>query len=103
MGWFGRLGWTVNTDWALHSLEELRNFGVWNLVALGAGGIILLESIVRLALPEYWHDVGGKFIFAAILIAVGLDGWLNWSMLWPIILIAIGVNGLLKGLGRKRS
>lgn len=103
MGWFSQLGWTVNTDWAFRSFQELRNFGVWNLVALGAGAIILLEALIRLMLPDFRHNVGGKFIFAAVLIAVGMGGWFNWSMLWPIILIAIGINVLISGLGRKHQ
>jgi hypothetical protein len=32
-----------------------------------------------------------------------LGGWLNWSYLWPLILIAIGLDVLITGLGRKRN
>ncbi len=103
MGWFERLGWSVDTRWIFHSLRDLRNFGVWNLIALGAGGIVLLEAFIRLLVPSFRHNVGGNFIGAAILIGVGLGGWLSWSYLWPLILIAVGINVLVTGLGRKRE
>jgi len=102
-GWFANMGWSVDTRWIFHSMRDLRNFGVWNLIALGAGGILLLEACARLILPEYRHNVGGNFIGAAILIGIGLDGWMSWSYLWPLILIAVGINVLISGLGRKRS
>jgi len=103
MGWFERLGWSVDTRWSFHSLRDLRNFGVWNLIALGAGGIVLLEAFISLLVPSFRHNVGGNFIGAAILIGVGLGGWLSWSYLWPLILIAVGINVLVTGLGRKRE
>jgi hypothetical protein len=79
MGWFTRLGWMIDSNWAFHSFHAFRQFGVWNLIALGAGAIVLFEAIFRLIVPEYRHSVGGNFIMAAIFVAIGLGGWLNWS------------------------
>ena len=36
--------------------------------------------------------------FDAVFIGVGLGGWLNWDYLWPIFLIAVGVNALIAGI-----
>lgn len=103
LGWFEQLGWSINTSWILRSFGELGNFGVWNLIALGAGVIVLLEAVVRMLIPDFRRHVGGTLISAAVLIGLGLGGWLSWSFLWPLILIAVGVNILISGLWRKRQ
>ena len=103
LGWFSRIGWQVNSNWAFTSLRDMRHFGVWNLIALGAGVIVLLEAIVRMLIPDFRRNVGGALIGGAVLIGLGLGGWFSWSYLWPLILIAVGINVLLKGLGRKHE
>lgn len=103
MGWFDQLGITIDQSWVFRSLEDWNTFGVWNLIALGAGAIILLEAIARLLLPTYRRHIGGTLIVAAVFIGLGLGGWFSWSYLWPLILIAVGINVLLTGLGRSRK
>ncbi len=103
LNWFSTLGWDVDTRWIFHSLYDLRHFGVWNLIALGAGVIVLIEALVRLLIPEFRRHVGGTIIGAAVLIGLGLGGWFSWSYLWPLIIIAVGINVLITGLGRKRK
>lgn len=102
LGWFARMGLAVNNNWALHSFWNLRQLGVWNLIALGTGAILLVEALVRLLVPNFRRNVGGALIGGVVLIGVGLGGWFSWSYLWPLILIAIGINVLITGLGRKR-
>jgi len=101
MGWFARFGLDVGGSWSFESFGDFRTFGVWNLIALGAGAILVLETIARLLIPEFRRNVGGSLIVAAVFIGVGLGGWFNWSFLWPVILIAVGVNILLKGLRQR--
>ena len=103
MGWFDRFGITIDQSWVFRSLEDWNTFGVWNLIALGAGAIILFEAIARLLLPTYRRHIGGTLIVAAVFIGLGLGGWFSWSYLWPLILIAVGINVLLTGLGRSRK
>ena len=103
LGWFDQLGITIDQSWVFHSLQDWNSFGVWNLIALGAGVIIFLEAIARLLLPNFRRHVGGTLIVAAIFIGLGLGGWFSWSYLWPLILIAVGVNVLLSGWGRTRK
>lgn len=50
LGWFERLGLMVDSRWVFKSLEDWNSFGVWNLVAMGAGVIFLLETFARLLL-----------------------------------------------------
>lgn len=103
LGWFARLGWVVNTNWAFRSLSDLRHFGVWNLIALGAGVIVLLEAVTRMLIPDFRRHVGGTLIGGMILLGLGLGGWYSWSYLWPLILIGVGINVLLTGLGRRKK
>lgn len=101
MGWFAMCGFNVDTTWIFSSFSNWQSFGVWNLVALGAGGIILIESIVRLLVPKYRRHVASSLIGAAIFIGIGLGGWYNWNYIWPLILIAVGVNVLITGFKRR--
>ena len=103
MGWFDQLGITIDQSWVFRSLEDWNTFGVWNLIALGAGAIILLEAIARLLLATYRRHIGGTLIVAAVFIGLGLGGWFSWTYMWPLILIAVGINVLLTGLGRSRK
>lgn len=66
---------------------------------LGAGLIWLLEALVRLAVPSYRQPVTGTFILAVVSFAIALG---NWSIIWPLVLIAIGLSVLLRSVLRKR-
>jgi len=103
VGWFDQLGITIDQSWVFKSFEDWDRIGVWNLIALGAGAIILLEAVARLLIPNFRRHVGGTLIVAAIFIGLGLGGWFSWSYLWPLTLIAVGVNVLLSGLSRSKK
>lgn len=75
---------------------------VWSLIALGAGVIILLEVVIRLLVPAFRRHIGGSLIVAAVFIGIGLGNWFGWNIIWPLILIAVGVVVLVGGLTRKR-
>ena len=102
MGWFAAYGLDVNTSWPFDIFSNWQSFSAWNLIALGAGGIILIETLIRLLIPKFRRRIGGSLIGAAVLIGVGLGGWLSWNYLWPLVLIAVGINVLVSGLSRKK-
>lgn len=98
------LGWL---DSILRRTSDIPGMGfltrlvdAWPIVLIGAGAILLGEVVVRLVVPAYRGPVTGTAIFAVILIAIGLGDLVNWNLLWPIILIALGLSVLLRGLKR---
>ena len=74
----------------------------WGAVFAGAAVIIVLGALFRLAVPSYRRPVGGTLILAAILLGIGLGILFNTYLVWPLVLIAIGVGALLRGLGIRR-
>jgi len=81
---------------------EMFDLKVWSLIALGAGVIILLEVVVRMLVPAFRRNIGGSFIVAVVVIGIGLSYWFGSNIIWPLILIAVGVVVLIRGLTRKR-
>jgi hypothetical protein len=74
----------------------------WSLIFLGAGVIILLEVVVRLALPEHRRGIVGSLIVAIVFIGIGGGGSIGWGFLWGFGLIAIGVVVLVGGFRGRR-
>jgi hypothetical protein len=76
----------------------------WMVLFLGAGGIVVLEVLLRLLVPEYRRPVGGSLVFAAALIGVGIGfGIGNWSIIGPLVLVAVGLSILVGGRSRRRG
>lgn len=86
----------------LDSLSILgRCVEAWSFGFLGAGAIVLLEVVVRLLMPAYRRAVGGTLVFAVVLLGVGLGEIVSWTLIGPLVLIALGVSVLLRGLFRR--
>ena len=75
--------------------------GVWSLIMLGAGIILLAEVVVRLSVPNYRRYISGTLITAAIFISIGLGNIFGWDLVWPFILIAVGASILLGNVLRR--
>jgi len=73
-----------------------------SLIFLGAGVLILIEIVIRLLVPAYRRSVVGSLIVAAIFIGVGLGDTIKWNIIWPLIIIAIGLIFIIQGITRKR-
>ena len=74
----------------------------WSLVMLGAGVILLLEVMIRLLMPIYRHSVMGTVILAIVFIGIGLGDLISWNILWPVVLIALGLIIVVRGLFRSK-
>jgi hypothetical protein len=98
--------WAIILVWAglvlladnLDLFVRWEQFDAWGLILLGAGLIVLLGAALRLLVPAYRRPVGGSLIWGAILLGLGLGNLVGASIAWPLILIAIGVGLLLRGL-----
>jgi hypothetical protein len=72
----------------------------WQWIMLGAGGLLLIEALIRATSPDYARPTTGRFILAVILIGVGAAGIFAIELTWPLILIVVGVAILLRTIIR---
>jgi hypothetical protein len=73
--------------------------GAWQLFFLGAGVLVLIGIVARLLVPEYRTSVLGHLIWAIVLFGLALG---QWDLIWPLILIAVGVSLLFGSLLKRR-
>ncbi len=71
----------------------------WSLIFLGAGVLLLAEVVVRLIFPAYRRPVLGTAILAVVFIGIGIG---SWGLIWPLVLIIIGLALLIGGLFRRK-
>lgn len=74
-------------------------FEAWSLILVGGGLLLLLEVAIRLLVPAYRRPILGTLILAIVFLGLGLN---NFGLIWPFIIIAVGVGILIDGLRRRR-
>jgi hypothetical protein len=99
--WAGLVLFAGNLGW-LRGLALPEGLGVFSLIFIGAGLIILVEALMRALVPAYSRPIMGTLIFAFILLGVGLGGFIGWPIIGAAVLIAIGLSMLLRGLRPRR-
>jgi len=82
---------------------EFLGLSTWSVIFLGAGLILFIEAIIRTFAPAYRSSASGNFFMAAIFLGIGLGGIFGWDVVWPFILIALGLSALAGALLRKRE
>ncbi len=102
LGWWTNLGLNVRNTWSFSGFANWAAFNSFHMIALGAGFIVIIEVILRLLMPTFNAHVGGKLVLAAFLIGWGLSPIVNWYIIWPLILIALGVSVMLRGIIQKK-
>jgi hypothetical protein len=105
MIWAGILIWAGvvllgNNLGVLASLPIPAGMGVWSLIFLGAGVLLFAEVLVRLVVPEYSGPVIGTLIVALVFMGIGLNDTVGWELIWPFLVIGVGLIMLLRGLRR---
>jgi hypothetical protein len=107
--WAAILIWTGiclladTTKWGVHTFPTW--WETWAVIMTGVGVIILLSMVVRFMMPVHRRHLTSGLIPGLIFLGIGLS-WLNdWKLdlIWPVILIIIGVVIILGGIFRKRK
>jgi len=80
----------------------IREVGTWSMIFLGAGVLIFIEGLIRTFVPAYRSSTGGNFFLAAVFLGIGLGGLIGYSLVWPFILIAMGLAALASALINNR-
>jgi hypothetical protein len=92
----------VLTGVTLATLPWLHWENAWSLILVGAGFILLVEVLIRVAMPTYRRPVRGRLTLAFILLIIGVGGFIGWELTWPLILVAIGLSIIIGALLRPR-
>jgi hypothetical protein len=95
MGYLDRILTGASQITGLKSLDRVLT--AWPLVLLGVGIILLLEVVLRLVIPNFRRSIVGTLILAIILIGISLGGLINWNLIWPSILIFLGLSIIYRG------
>ena len=91
--------WAVVFLWAglifgldtLGVLPQVGGAGAWSWVFAGAGLLALLGNIVRVSSVDWPNPTTWDYIWASVLLIVGLGGFVNVDIAFPIILIVVGI------------
>ena len=78
----------ADVPWHLPVSDE-----VWTIFFIGLGIILLLGVTIRLLVPNFRHDVLGNAILAIVAFSVALG---RADIIWPLILIALGVSIIVR-------
>ena len=88
-------------DWAIGGGEgRYIDLGGWNVFFVGAALILFLEVAVRLLVPSYRRSVSGTLILGFVFLGFGLG---NWTCVWALGLIALGISILVRGFTKKEE
>jgi hypothetical protein len=98
------LGWLsmIPTGDVLPEGFRFVELGTWSVIFTGAGLIVFVEALIRTFVPAYRSSTGGNFFLAAIFLGIGLGGIFGWEIVWPFILIAMGLSALASALIKRR-
>jgi hypothetical protein len=100
--WAGLVLLAENTHWGPDTFPWWEK---WATIMTGVGVIILLSSVVRFLMPAYRRSLTNGLIPGLIFLGIGLS-WLNdWKLdvIWPVILIIVGLAIIFGGIFRKRK
>ena len=103
LGWFDALLNCGLCERILPDNMAIFEPSAWSVIMFGAGVILLLETVARAVMPQFHRNLGGTFVLASVFIGVGLGNFFGWDVVWPVILIAVGVSVLVGGLARNRK
>lgn len=91
--------WAIVFIWAglvfgaesLGYLPEIGGADAWSWVFAGAGLVAAVGAIWRVASPDQPDPTAWDYIWAAVLLIIGLGGFVNLDIGFPLVLVVIGV------------
>ena len=99
--WAGVVLLAANLN-VLDRFDWLGDLGAWSIVLGGVGLILLAEVLIRLLIPAFSGPIIGTLILGLILVGVSLGSLITWELIWPVILIVVGVVVLFGNILRRR-
>ncbi len=102
LGWFESLRTRLGDGWGSVPFADFGDVmwdGTWQLFFIGAGLLVLIGVIARLLIPEYRRPILGSLIWAIVLFGIAFG---RWELIWPLILIAVGLSILFGRAARRR-
>jgi hypothetical protein len=87
----------------LNLLPQLGEAQVKDWIFLGAGGLLLLEGVLRVFSPDGYGPSTWRMIVGIVLLGLGASAVFGISLStswWPIILIIMGISALGRGFRR---
>lgn len=109
--WAGLVFLAANLGWldAIRRTQVLPegmtfiNLSTWSVIFAGAGALIFIEALIQTFVPAYRTSNNGNFFLAAIFLGIGLSGIFGWDLIWPFVLIALGLSALASALLRRKD
>lgn len=101
-----RIYWAVVIIWAgvimgangLGVLPVIGHADSWTYVIIGAGLIGTLLNISYAASPETLNPTSWDWIWSGFWLAIGVSGFFNLRIFWPLAFLLIGVFALIAAL-----
>ena len=103
--WAGVLIWAgaVFTAESTGHLPQVGTAGAWSWVFFGAGLYALVGALWREASPKLAGATIGDYVWAGVLIIIGLGGFVSLKITWPLVLLSIGLGLLAHALLGRRQ
>ncbi len=103
LGYLEQLKELIYSNQLPWALSYQIDFSVWGLIFLGAAVILLFEVLLRLLIPAYRKPVTGTIILAFVLIGISLGNVVRWEFIFALVLIAIGLSIIVGSFTRRRE
>jgi hypothetical protein len=87
------LNWVANYTW----------WNTWAVILGGAGVILVIRGVARLVAKDPLMRRSGSLIVGLIFIGVCLGMITSWSIIWPLVLIGVGLLIIVESLLFRRS
>lgn len=98
-------GWldSIQVSPSLPAGLQFIGLGTWPLIFLGAGVLIFIESLLSTFVPSLRSSNSGNFFLAAIFLGIGFSSIFGWELIWPLVLIFLGLSALASALIKRKQ